>query len=142
MLAPSSGASSTEPDNEWSRRLPWEGERPAPFEPGYDGQAMVEFVFDDGLLQFMPERSYEQLEILLGAINPRMRSKGYVEMRDPAPDRYVKGIEISIEILKTVWKHGGDLPSGWEIRQDVESGRIYFVDHNRRETSWDPPFGD
>ncbi|KPA36444.1 serine threonine protein kinase [Fusarium langsethiae] len=137
-----SGASSTEPDNEWSRRLPWEGERPAPFDPGYDGQATGEFVFDDGLLQFMPERSYKQLEILLGAINPRMRSKDYVEMRDPAPGRYVKGIEMSIEILKTVWKNGGNLPSGWEIRQDVESGRIYFVDHNRRETSWDPPFGD
>jgi len=100
---------------------------------------MVEYVQDDGLLHAMPESSYTGLELLLGAINPQMRSKGYVEMRDPTPNGHVRGIEMSVEVLKTIWHHGGTLPPGWEIRQDVQSGRIYFVDHNRRETSWDPP---
>ena len=32
----------------------------------------------------------------------------------------------------------GSLPSGWEMRM-TSSGRIYFVDHNTRTTSWDDP---
>jgi E3 ubiquitin-protein ligase NEDD4 len=32
----------------------------------------------------------------------------------------------------------GALPSGWEMRM-TSSGRIYFVDHNTRTTSWDDP---
>jgi len=32
----------------------------------------------------------------------------------------------------------GALPSGWEMRMTA-SGRIYFVDHNTRTTSWDDP---
>ena len=32
----------------------------------------------------------------------------------------------------------GPLPSGWEMRM-TSSGRIYFVDHNTRTTSWDDP---
>lgn len=99
----------------------------------------MEYVDDDGLLHAMPEGSYTELELLLGAISPQMRSKGYVETRDPTPDGYARGIEMSIEVLKTIWHQGSDSPSGWETRQDAQSGRIYFVDHNRRETSWDPP---
>ena len=102
---------------------------------------MVEHVYDDGLLHAMPESSYNGLEFLLGAVSPQMRSKGYVEMRDTTPDGYARGIEMSIEVLKTIWHQGSSLPSGCEIRQ-VEQGRIYFVDHNRRETSWDPPIVD
>jgi len=30
------------------------------------------------------------------------------------------------------------LPPGWEARQD-RTGRLYFVDHNHRTTSWDDP---
>ena len=32
----------------------------------------------------------------------------------------------------------GSLPSGWEMRM-TSSGRIYFVDHNTRTTTWDDP---
>ena len=32
----------------------------------------------------------------------------------------------------------GPLPSGWEMRM-TSGGRIYFVDHNTRTTSWDDP---
>lgn len=32
----------------------------------------------------------------------------------------------------------GALPSGWEMRM-TSSGRIYFVDHNTRTTTWDDP---
>lgn len=99
---------------------------------------MVEYVDDDGLLHVMPESAYNMLEIFCGCINPQM-SKGYVEMRDPTPDGYAIGIEMSIEVLKTIWHQGSSLPSGWEIRHDEQSGRIYFVDYNRRKTSWDPP---
>ncbi|KAF4454449.1 serine threonine protein kinase [Fusarium austroafricanum] len=93
----SSDASTFQPDNEWSKRLPWEGEGPAPYEGGGDGQAMAEYVDEDGLLHVMPESSYSTLESLLGAINPRMRSRGYVEMRDLPPDHYVDSIHLNNE---------------------------------------------
>ena len=32
----------------------------------------------------------------------------------------------------------GPLPSGWEMRL-TSTGRVYFVDHNTRTTSWDDP---
>jgi E3 ubiquitin-protein ligase NEDD4 len=32
----------------------------------------------------------------------------------------------------------GPLPSGWEMRL-TSNGRVYFVDHNTRTTSWDDP---
>ncbi len=32
----------------------------------------------------------------------------------------------------------GPLPSGWEMRM-TSAGRIYFVDHNSRITTWDDP---
>ena len=32
----------------------------------------------------------------------------------------------------------GSLPSGWEMRM-TSGGRIYFVDHNSRITTWDDP---
>jgi hypothetical protein len=33
------------------------------------------------------------------------------------------------------------LPSGWEERQDAH-GRIYYVDHNTRTTTWRRPTSD
>ena len=32
----------------------------------------------------------------------------------------------------------GPLPSGWEMRM-TNTGRIYFVDHNTKITTWDDP---
>eukprot|EP00762_Andalucia_godoyi_P006015 ANDGO_00056.mRNA.1 WW domain-containing protein A len=32
-----------------------------------------------------------------------------------------------------------DLPTGWEQRTDPASGRVYFIDHNMRTTTWDDP---
>ncbi|KAJ4256936.1 hypothetical protein NW762_009032 [Fusarium torreyae] len=139
MILNDTRASTIQPDNEWFKRLPWEGEGPSPYEARDDGEAMVEYVEEDGLLHVMPENTYSTLESLIGAISPRMRSRGYVEMRDPPPDRYVDFIEMSTEALKAVWTNGGTMPSEWEIREDSGSGRIYFVDHNHRRTSWDPP---
>jgi hypothetical protein len=38
---------------------------------------------------------------------------------------------------------GDPLPAGWEARRtantDGSEERVYFVDHNKRETSWDDP---
>ena len=31
------------------------------------------------------------------------------------------------------------LPSGWEIRKDPATGRIFYVDHNTKTTHWKPP---
>ena len=32
----------------------------------------------------------------------------------------------------------GPLPSGWEMRL-THTGRVYFVDHNTKTTTWDDP---
>jgi E3 ubiquitin-protein ligase NEDD4 len=32
----------------------------------------------------------------------------------------------------------GPLPSGWEMRM-TSAGRVYFVDHNTKITTWDDP---
>jgi E3 ubiquitin-protein ligase NEDD4 len=38
---------------------------------------------------------------------------------------------------------GEPLPAGWEARRkinaDGEEGRLYFLDHNKKKTSWDDP---
>jgi hypothetical protein len=36
---------------------------------------------------------------------------------------------------------GGQLPPGWEMRpaQGEERGRVSFVDHNSRTTTWEDP---
>jgi len=31
------------------------------------------------------------------------------------------------------------LPSGWEQRKDPKSGRVFYIDHNTRQTHWEPP---
>eukprot|EP00038_Savillea_parva_P031878 m.91522 g.91522 ORF g.91522 m.91522 type:complete len:176 (+) comp9908_c0_seq3:145-672(+) len=31
------------------------------------------------------------------------------------------------------------LPPGWEGRLDKTSGRVYFIDHNTKQTTWDDP---
>lgn len=35
----------------------------------------------------------------------------------------------------------GTLPSGWEQREDPDSGRAYYVDHNTKTTHWTRPPG-
>ncbi|KAL8375811.1 hypothetical protein RB595_007095 [Gaeumannomyces hyphopodioides] len=36
-------------------------------------------------------------------------------------------------------RHMWRLPEGWELRMMGDSGKLYFVDHNTRSTTWDKP---
>ena len=38
-------------------------------------------------------------------------------------------------------KENEPLPPGWEKRRDLE-GRVYYVDHNTRQTTWQRPNTD
>lgn len=38
----------------------------------------------------------------------------------------------------TSWERPQPLPAGWEMRRDTR-GRIYYVDHNTRTTTWQRP---
>ena len=37
---------------------------------------------------------------------------------------------------------GGSLPSGWEERSDAVTGKIFYIDHNTRTTTWEHPCPD
>ena len=45
------------------------------------------------------------------------------------------------DMKKEASKENEPLPSGWEKRRDPE-GRVYYVDHNTRQTTWQRPNGD
>lgn len=32
-----------------------------------------------------------------------------------------------------------ELPPGWERKVDVRTGRVFYIDHVNRTTSWNPP---
>lgn len=32
-----------------------------------------------------------------------------------------------------------NLPPGWEVKYDPDSGRKFYVNHNDQTTSWEPP---
>ena len=38
----------------------------------------------------------------------------------------------------TTWERPQPLPPGWEMRRDPR-GRVYYVDHNTRTTTWQRP---
>ena len=52
------------------------------------------------------------------------------------PGRGVKGPKVvNCDFVATV--RAGVIPAGWEKRTD-NNGRIYYVDHNTRTTTWSP----
>ncbi|CAO3592000.1 unnamed protein product [Absidia cylindrospora] len=59
---------------------------------------------------------------------------------DPRRQQYVSTIgpgsnaQVQLQPVSTL----GPLPSGWEMRL-TSTGRVYFVDHNTKTTSWDDP---
>ncbi|PVU96062.1 hypothetical protein BB559_002515 [Furculomyces boomerangus] len=61
--------------------------------------------------------------------DPRLRS-----MRAPDGNRAA----VVAGIAGQTASHLGPLPSGWEMRL-TEHGRVYFVDHNTKTTTWDDP---
>lgn len=46
--------------------------------------------------------------------------------------------QTAVPIPRPTSTNLGPLPSGWEMRL-TSTGRVYFVDHNTRTTSWDDP---
>ncbi|OAX42845.1 HECT-domain-containing protein [Rhizopogon vinicolor AM-OR11-026] len=52
--------------------------------------------------------------------------------------RTVQVAASAISASTTANANMGPLPSGWEMRL-TSTGRVYFVDHNTRTTSWDDP---
>ncbi|OMJ18486.1 E3 ubiquitin-protein ligase pub1 [Smittium culicis] len=61
--------------------------------------------------------------------DPRLRN-----MRAPDGDRAA----VVAGIAGQTANHLGQLPSGWEMRLSA-FGRVYFVDHNTKTTTWDDP---
>lgn len=45
---------------------------------------------------------------------------------------------IPIQVLEQTVSQLGPVPSGWEMRL-TQAGRVYFVDHNTKTTTWDDP---
>lgn len=46
------------------------------------------------------------------------------------------------KLHKELFEHGGpptELPAGWEQRVDARSGRVFYVNHNLRTTTWTDP---
>lgn len=41
-------------------------------------------------------------------------------------------------LRSTSWERPQPLPPGWEMRRDAR-GRVYYVDHNTRTTTWQRP---
>lgn len=56
------------------------------------------------------------------------QAEGHSSRNSPASD-----------VLRSTFA-GPTLPLGWERRFDTRSGRIYYVDHNTRTTTFHPPF--
>ncbi|KAL1920700.1 uncharacterized protein VTP21DRAFT_1077 [Calcarisporiella thermophila] len=61
---------------------------------------------------------------------------------DPRRQQYVRVYGGSAENQVTIQQQTlaalGPLPSGWEMRL-TSTGRVYFVDHNTKTTTWDDP---
>ncbi|EDR13792.1 uncharacterized protein LACBIDRAFT_309180 [Laccaria bicolor S238N-H82] len=54
-------------------------------------------------------------------------------------DPRVTNQQAAVAVPRPAANHNlGPLPSGWEMRL-TSTGRVYFVDHNTRTTSWDDP---
>lgn len=49
-----------------------------------------------------------------------------------------QALSILADFVQRSSEHLGNLPPGWEVRI-TNTGRIYFVDHNSKITTWDDP---
>jgi uncharacterized protein YbdZ (MbtH family) len=55
---------------------------------------------------------------------------------------YIDPRRLTAENLQAVnhaMEEGGPLPAGWEVLPSITSGKVYFVDHNTKTTTWDDP---
>ena len=57
---------------------------------------------------------------------------------DEAPKFVEKDDDLPKREVKPYWGPARPLPSGWEMRRTAK-GRVYFVDHNTRSTTWLDP---
>lgn len=47
-------------------------------------------------------------------------------------------VVVCYKCRSTSWERPQPLPAGWEMRRD-QRGRVYYVDHNTRTTTWQRP---
>lgn len=59
---------------------------------------------------------------------------------DPRRQQYIStiGPGSNLQVQVQPVSQLGPLPSGWEMRL-TSTGRVYFVDHNTKTTTWDDP---
>ena len=53
----------------------------------------------------------------------------------------LRSICCNTDARSTTWERPQPLPPGWEMRRDPR-GRVYYVDHNTRQTTWQRPNTD
>jgi hypothetical protein len=129
----------------WPKRLPWEEEPPEFNVAGCSVRhnAAVEIIDVTGLTVRMPHGSLRIMQDLVGAIDPSVLTGSLVEELPPQPEGFLEQIQSQVAEMKIsheLFKLQDSLPDGWEVRRQKE-GRVYFVDHNTKTTSWTPPQG-
>ncbi|KAJ6445018.1 Nuclear distribution protein PAC1 [Purpureocillium lavendulum] len=124
-------------DGDWPRKLPHDGPEPAPFDvAGFSEEENepVEIIDASGLSAKMPRGTLKLIQDLSGAINPKMVTGNLVEGLPLPPEGYLSTLQAELE-MRIVERSKPPLPPGWEARI-TETGRVYYVDHNTRTTSW------
>src|SRR5271170_5154639 len=51
------------------------------------------------------------------------------------PEGLEETIRLQVDLEERRWKEGDKLPMGWDVRV-TDNGRIYYVDHNTRTSTW------
>jgi E3 ubiquitin-protein ligase NEDD4 len=84
-------------------------------------------------------KSLRKVETLLGSgtNNPSIENTARKQLS--RSEQVVKTSGTSSSFSSLMDKEGNWLPAGWERREDADSGRTYYVDHNNKRTTWEAP---
>ena len=76
-----------------------------------------------------------EIETLLG---PTMDLEVVRKGETTPPEGLKETIRLQVDLEERRWKEGDKLPMGWDVRV-TDNGRIYYVDHNTRTSTWTAP---
>lgn len=94
--------------------------------------------------RYLAEHAIISRQLYRARINNNQHFKAYQDLLkshaalDPKVGMVDDGVGVTTTKATTSRNIDAPLPPGWEIRSTV-TGRVYYVNHNDRTTSWNPP---
>lgn len=98
----------------------------------------IEVIGFEGLKERLRRSDYHGMYSVLAATAPSFNTGMFWEQPPPATEEAIQDVRELFFDLKERAAIEINLPEGWDVRR-TGTGRLYFVDHRNKTTSWTPP---